>query len=146
MYYLKFSISIAFISWLVGMILNSLVKDRPVYSNLSNLDFIKKETLTKILGLDLFKWVVINTPFKFFNQRLKWKNKIELAQLIELRKEMTISEISHLIGFGFVVVFAIDKFFKGQFLFALVIMIVNTLMNLYPSLLQQVNKRRIDKI
>ena len=58
---------------------------------------------------------------------------------------MTISEIDNLIGFVFVTIFALVKFYYLDFLFGLTIMMVNILMNLYPSLLQQQNKRRIDR-
>jgi len=141
-----FGISIAFISWMVGMILNALIKNKPYYTNLSNLNFIKSDKLNKIIGLGLFKWIVKNTFFKWFNQKLKLKNRIEIAELKELRTEMTYSEISHLIGFGFVTIFAVVKFSKGDYLFGLIIMIVNMAMNMYPSLLQQENKRRIDRL
>ena len=129
------------------MAINTLVRKTNFYNNkLSNLNFIKSENLNKIIGLELFKWIVKNTFFKFFNQKLKLKNKIEKTDLNTLRTEMTISEIDHLIGFVFVTVFACIKFFNFNYLFGLSIMIVNILMNLYPSLLQQENKRRIDKL
>ncbi|WP_228433256.1 glycosyl-4,4'-diaponeurosporenoate acyltransferase CrtO family protein [Chryseobacterium arthrosphaerae] len=50
-----------------------------------------------------------------------------------------------MIGFVFVSVFAFLKILGNNFIFAMIIMIVNIMMNLYPSLLQQENKRRIDK-
>jgi len=146
MQYLSFSISITIISWIVGMILNALIKNKSYYVNLSNLNFIRSEALTKTIGLGIFKWIVKNTFFKYFNQKLKLKNKIEISELNELRKEMTISEISHLIGFGFVTIFALVKFINGNYLFGFIITIVNILLNLYPSLLQQENKRRIDRL
>lgn len=145
--YLIFSISIAVISWMVGMIMNAFVRKTEFYNkNLSNLNFIKSKTLNKIIGLSVFKWIVKNTFFKFLNQKLKLKTKIKSADLDKLRAEMTISEIDHLIGFCFVTFFAVDKFLNSNSLFALTIMIVNIVMNLYPSLLQQENKRRIDQI
>jgi len=144
--YLTFSISIAFISWIVGMILNALIKNTSYYIKLSNLNLINSDTLNKNIGLGIFKWIVKNTFFKYFNQKLKLNNKTEMNQLTELRKEMTFSEISHLIGFGFVTIFALAKFINGTYLFGLIIMIVNVLLNLYPSLLQQENKRRIDRL
>ena len=131
---------------MVGMILNGLIKNKSYYINLSNLNFIKSETLNKKLGLGVFKWIVKNTFFKYFNQKLKLKNKIEITELNGFRKEMTISEISHLIGFGFVTIFALVKVINGNYLFGLIMMIVNIVLNLYPSLLQQENKRRIDKL
>jgi len=97
-----------------------------------------------MVGLGYFKWIVKNTFFKFFNQKLQLKNKI--SELSELRKEMTLSEISHLIGFVFVTVFALYKTVSDNYLFGLIIMMVNVFMNLYPSLLQQESKRRIDKL
>ncbi len=131
---------------MIGMILNGLIKNKSYYINLSNLNFIKSETLNKKLGLGVFKWIVKNTFFKYFNQKLKLKNKIEITELNGFRKEMTISEISHLIGFGFVTIFALVKVINGNYLFGLIMMIVNIVLNLYPSLLQQENKRRIDKL
>jgi hypothetical protein len=95
--------------------------------------------------MGIFKWIVKNTFFKYFNPKLTLKNKVEIQRLQELRKEMTFSEISHLMAFCAMNVVAILKITKGDYVFALVIIAVNILMNLYPSLLQQENKRRIDK-
>nr|WP_234794927.1 hypothetical protein [Hymenobacter arizonensis] len=129
------------------MIINTVVRKTAFYNTeLSNLNFVKNGKLNKFIGIGIFKWIVKYTLFKFFNQKLKLKNKISQAELINLRNEMTISEIDHLIGFGFVAIFALVKAFNSNYLFGLVIIMVNTLMNLYPSLLQQENKRRIDKL
>ena len=142
--YLTFGISISFISWIVGMILNSILLKTKYYKKLSNLNFVTNKMLNKCIGIEQFKWVVKNTFFKFFNQKIKLKDK--KVELTEIRKEMTIAEISHLIGFIFVIFFAVYKGFTHNYLFGLIIMIVNIFMNLYPSLLQQENKRRIDKL
>lgn len=142
--YLTFGISISFISWIVGMVLNSVLVKTEYYKKISNLNFIESKTLNKHIGIEQFKWIIKNTFFKFFNQKIKLKNK--KTELGEIRKEMTIAEISHLIGFVFVTFIAIYKGLSHNFLFPLIIMIINVLMNLYPSLLQQENKRRIDKL
>jgi len=132
---------------MVGMIINGILKRTAFYNNkLTNLNFIKGEKLNKWIGVDLVKWIVKNTPFKYFNQKLKVNSKIEKGNLTKLRQEMTSSEIDHLIGFVFVTIFALVKFYRTELLFGLTIMMVNTIMNLYPSLLQQQNKRRIDKL
>lgn len=141
--YITFGISISFISWIVGMILNALLVKTEYYKNLSNLNFIANKTVSKRIGIEYFKWIVKNTFFKFFNQKIRLKKGNELT---EIRKEMTIAEISHLIGFIFVTAFAVYKSFTHNLLFGLTIMVLNILMNLYPSLLQQENKRRIDKL
>jgi hypothetical protein len=142
--YLKFGISISFISWLVGLIGNGLLMKMKFYHKLSNFNFIESTKMNRYLGIKYFQWIVKNTPFKFFNQKIKLKNG--KADLMEMRKEMTYAEIGHLIGFVFVLPFAAFYGIKYSALFGLIIMAVNVLMNLYPSLLQQENKRRIDRL
>jgi uncharacterized protein YacL len=145
--YLMFSISITFISWIVGMIINALLKKTVSYNQeLVNFNFIKSEKLNKAIGIGVIKWIVKNTFFKFFNPKLKFDRSVNLTELKTIRNEMTKSEIEHLIAFVFASFFAIIKFYNHNYLFCLIIMIVNILMNLYPSLLQQQNKRRIDKL
>lgn len=139
-----FGISITIISWIVGMMLNSLLIKTKYYNKLSELNFITSKTLNKRIGLQYFKWIVKNTFFKFFNQKLKLTNKG--TDLIVIRNEMTFAEINHLIGFVFVLVFALYKSVSVNFTFGLLTMIPNVFLNLYPSLLQQENKRRIDRL
>ncbi|WP_205940962.1 glycosyl-4,4'-diaponeurosporenoate acyltransferase CrtO family protein [Pedobacter yonginense] len=127
------------------MIINALLIKTTFYEkNLTHLNFIKSKKLNKFLGIGIFKWIVKNTFFKFFNPKLKLKNKVEPAELDHLCNEMTLAEINHLIAFLAVCIYALVLMFKAKFLFALIMMLVNILMNLYPSLLQQENKRRID--
>lgn len=128
----------------MGMILNSILMKTVYYDKLSNLNFIRSKDLYNKIGLKPFKWIVKNTFFKFFNQKIKLENQND--DLNEIRKEMTFSEISHLIGFTFVTIFAFYKIFSVGLIFGLTMMIPNSLMNLYPSLLQQQNKRRIDSL
>ena len=142
--YITFAIAISFISWIVGMILHAILAKTAYYNNVSNLNFITDQTLNKRIGMGYFKWIVKNTFFKFFNQDITLKNKG--TELTEVRRAMTVAEVSHLIGFLFVTAFSIYKSFTHNILFGLIIMILNILMNLYPSLLQQQNKRRIDKL
>jgi len=141
---LIFGISMSVFSWIIGMVMNSLLMKTEYYKRMSNFNFILNEKLNEIIGIKYFKWIVKNTFFKFFNQQLKVENR--KTDLTELRNQMMISEISHLIGFVFVAIFAVYKCFSVNIVFGLTMMIGNTLLNLYPSLLQQENKRRIDKL
>ena len=143
--YITFSISITIISWMVGIILNNILRRTKYYKNLSNFNFIQNKALNNKIGLGFFKWIVKNTFFKYLNQNFKLKNRVGITELNNLRKEMTLAELNHLIGFGFVSIFTLEKIVNGFYLFGLIIMIVNILLNLYPSLMQQENKRRIDK-
>lgn len=143
--YIKFGVSITIISWMVGIIINSIFKRTQYYEKASNFNLIESKTLNKRIGLHYFKWIVKNTIFKYFNPKLKLGRKAELAEIKELREEMTFAELNHLIGFLFVIFFVLEKLVNGLYLFAAIILIANLLLNLYPSLLQQENKRRIDK-
>ncbi|MEO2071892.1 MAG: hypothetical protein ABGW99_11220 [Zunongwangia sp.] len=89
--------------------------------------------MNKFIGLSIFKWIVKNTFFKFFNPKLQLKNKATTKELIDLRQEMTFAEISHFIGFFFVVFFATLKVLSAEFIFSAWIVFMNVLMNLYPS-------------
>ena len=145
--YFTFSLSITIISWMVGMIVNSFLRKTQFYrDHLFNLNFIRNEQLNLMIGLPICKWVIKNTIFSFFNQKLTIKKRIDRAGFVKLKEEMTMAEIDHLIGFVFVSVFAVFHFYHGRVALGLTIMTMNTLLNLYPSLLQQANKRRIDKL
>ena len=145
--YISFSISIVFFSFIVGMIITALIKKTNFYNNqLSNLNFIKNELTNNIIGIGVIKWIVRNTFFKFLNQKIKIERKINITDLKNIRNEMTKSEIDHLFAFVFVLIFITILYFKQNYLFATVMLLVNIAMNLYPSLLQQQNKRRIDKL
>lgn len=139
-----FGISISVISWIVGMIVNGLLVKTNYYKKLSNFNFISGKNLNGLIGIQYFKWIVKNTFFKFFNQQIKVENK--KTDLLEIRHQMTQAEISHLAGFVFVILFAVYKSFTVNITFGLTMMIGNIFLNLYPSLLQQENKRRIDKL
>jgi hypothetical protein len=144
--HLTFAFTVSVISWIVGMVANALLIKTPYYhQHLKHLNFIRNESVNSYIGIEIFKWIIIHSAFKYFNPKLSMKKQIKPSELPNLRNEMTIAEISHLIGFVFVTAFVLVKLLKGYYLSALIIMIMNILLNLYPTLLQQQNKRRIDK-
>ncbi len=141
---LTFGTSISVVSWMIGIICNGIFGKTEFYKKFSNLNFIESKSLNKYLGMEYFKWFVKNTFFKFLNQKIKLENKN--SDFNNIRNEMTLAEISHLVGFIFVALFAIYFSFRVSLTYGLSIMIPNTFLNLYPSLLQQENKRRLDKL
>jgi hypothetical protein len=145
--YFSSSIALVFFSFIVGMLVYSILRKTKFHDNkLTNLNFVKSDLLNKLLGVSFVKWIVKNTPFKYFNQRIKLKGKVEKVDLQQMRQEMTKSEIEHLVGFVFVTFFVLLKFYEAEWLFGLIMMILNVFMNLNPSLLQQQNKRRLDNL
>ena len=127
--------------------MTALIRKTDFYQKtLSNLNFIKSDLLNNLIGVGLVKWIVKNTFFKYLNQNLKIDRKMKVADLNNIRNLMSKSEIDHLFAFLFVIIFVILKIYKREYIFAFVIFLVNILMNLYPSLLQQQNKRRLDNL
>ncbi|EPR71182.1 hypothetical protein ADIWIN_3227 [Winogradskyella psychrotolerans RS-3] len=59
---------------------------------------------------------------------------------------MVYAEIGHLIGFIFILIVIVIKLWNGLFLSAFILFLFNIIFNLYPILLQQQNKNRIDHI
>lgn len=145
--YLKFGISIVFISFIVGMIMTSLIRSTNFFrQRLSNLNFIKSDFANQIIGVGIVKWIVKNTLFKYLNPNLKIHKKMSISEIKNIRNNMTKSEVDHLFGFLFVLIFVFIAIYNQKYLSALIILLINIFMNLHPSLLQQQNKRRIDKL
>jgi hypothetical protein len=144
--YITFSFSIAFISWIIGMIITALLSKTHLYNKrLSSLNFVKDEKINSFIGLKPFKWIIMHSFFKYFNPKLSIRKQIVTSELVAYRSEMTKAELNHHFAFLFMGIFILIKIFNGLYIFALVMLLVNILMNLYPSLLQQQNKRRIDR-
>ncbi len=128
------------------MIITSLLSKSEFYQQqLSSLNFIKDEKVNEMLGLEPFKWVIMNSFFKYLNPKLSIQKRIFMSELREYRSEMTKAEFNHNFAFLFMGIFILIKVFQGFYIFAIVMLLVNILINLYPILLQQQNKRRIDR-
>jgi hypothetical protein len=133
-------------SWTIGLLLNNAIKSMPFYSLISNFNFIKKESTNRAIGLTLFKWLVKHTFFKYFNQKLKFETRPSLSELQDIRNEMVYAEIGHFIAFIAILVVIVIKLINGTLAYAGLLFVFNIVFNLYPSLLQQQNKKRIDRI
>lgn len=145
--YITFSVSIVFISFIVGMIMTALIRNTNFYkTRLSNLNFVKSDIINQMLGVGLVKWIVKNTFFKYLNPNLRFDKKSNISQIKTIRDDMIKAEIDHLFAFLFVSIFMFIAINNHKFLSALIILFTNIIMNLNPSLLQQQNKRRIDKL
>ncbi|KOS06109.1 hypothetical protein AM493_08710 [Flavobacterium akiainvivens] len=139
------SISIVFTFAIVGMIVNKAIINKPFYARLTHLNFIKNEKLNKILGVTVLRYIILHSFWKFLNPALKLDKAKGREKLLWLRAEMTNAEISHLIGFALGLM-VISASFLANYLTGIIVplFIANTLFHLYPALLQQYNKRRVD--
>ncbi len=139
-----FGLSLSIVSWTIGILGGALLLKTSYFEKLSHLNFISSKALNRALGIAQFKWVVKNSFFRFLNQSIKVEGKH--TDLASIRHHMTIAELNHLIGFLFVAAAALYQSFNVSLIFALSMMIPNVILNVYPSLLQQENKRRIDQL
>lgn len=103
----------------------------------------KFETLWiyKAIGVEIFRKLLINSPFKKLNQRVYLRGRKEYIEIFY--EETKRSETSHLIGL------AIGLFFHLFFVVENAVFILccsvffNLVMNLYPILLQRYNRIKI---
>jgi len=137
-----FGLSLSVVSWMVGIIGNAILLKTSYYGKLSQLNFIPSKAANKALGIGKFRWLVKNSFFRFLNQAIRVDGK--QTDLASIRHQMTLAEISHLIGFIVVTGAALYQGFRISLIFGFTTMIPNILLNGYPTLLQQENKRRID--
>jgi len=139
---------VIFTSWVIGHAATLLLKGIIPLSKLSTLNFIGNEKLNKLIGMGLFKWVLVHSFIKYFNRRLQMANrKPNLKELIALKESMFYVETVHLIGFGYVIARVLIHLINDEYhRLILPLLAVNILVNLYPVLLQQVNKRRLDRV
>ena len=105
---------------------------------------LETEFLYKVFGVALFRRFLIKSPFRRLNQRVYLKGRKEyIAVFLEETKR---SETSHLIGLTIGILFIfyfIAQQNRIQFCMAI---FFNTLMNVYPILLQRFNRNLRIKI
>jgi len=127
----------------IGMGINELLKKKSYYGKISHFEFVRNKLIYKIIGINRVKWLFYKTYWKNFNPKLRLKSK-KLNHLVFLKQEMIYAEISHLIGFILVLFTVIIILIYKLNEFAIILFTCNIFFNLYPLLLQQKNKKRID--
>ncbi len=137
-----------FISWMIGHASTLLLRGVISISKLPQLNFIGNEKLNKLIGVGICKWVLANSFIKYFNRGLQMPvKKPNASELLELRDAMTYAEIVHLIAFAYVIGRVLMNITRGEYPRVIVsLLAVNNLVNLYPALVQQMNKRRIGRL
>lgn len=135
-------------SWIVGHVSTLLLKRVISINKLLQLNFIRNEKINRLIGVGIFRWVLANSFIKYFNRRLQISNKKpNMNKLIEVRDGMTYAEVVHLIGFAYVIVRVFVNIINDEHHSIIVpLFAMNIIMNFYPVLVQQLNKRRIYRL
>ncbi|MGQ2982466.1 glycosyl-4,4'-diaponeurosporenoate acyltransferase CrtO family protein [Flavobacterium sp.] len=145
--YIFGSISIAFAFSVVGLLINNAIKHTGFYKRLSHFNFVTSEKANRYLGVLYFRQILVRSFWRHLNPALKLTQRPDRQKLRSLRNEMTYAEISHLFAFLLVAAVAIASkvwHYREQGISALIIS--NIVFHLYPALVQQYNKRRLDRI
>lgn len=131
----------------VGGLAVEALKKSPDYVRLSNFRFIKNDRTYDLIGVWLIKWAVSKTFWRHFNKKLTLSSGTDLAGLKAMRMEMTNAEIGHLVGLIAQTLLVLVLFILDQSSTLIAILIfLNIILNLYPALLQQQNKARLDRL
>ena len=135
-----------FISWMVGHASTLLLRRVIPIDALLKVSFVGNEKLNKLIGVGSCKRVLANSFIRHFNRRLRLSvMKPNVSQLAELRESMTYAETVHLIGFAYVIgKVLMDIVTKQHQSMIIPLVVLNVVVNLYPALVQQMNKRRVN--
>ncbi|WP_374676561.1 hypothetical protein [Flavobacterium sp. NRK1] len=140
------AVFVAFGFSVFGLLINNAIKHKRFYNTLTNFNFVRQEKANRILGIFVLKYIILHSFWGKFNPLLTVKER-NRETLIQVRKEMTYAEISHLICF-ILILLLLPILYISNYRTGLIIplFICNIIFHLYPPLLQQYNKRRLDKI
>lgn len=139
-------IFLLFLSYGFGALATALLRKSNWFKWFENHNYIGDQC-TKRLGILHLGWIIRKSFLGIFNKKLVYSGKMNNRKLKALKDEMTLSENSHLLAF-------ISLQFLITYLFMIEIpmwqiisyTLLNIIFNLYLVLLQQYNKRRIDRL
>lgn len=95
--------------------------------------------LYRCLGIKVFRWILIHSFFRYLNQRIyfKRKNKTEFSRIIAETQQ---SETSHFLSGLATLIFQGSFLTQGDYFSFSMLGSFNVLFNLYPILLQRMNR------
>jgi hypothetical protein len=140
-------LSIIMISWFLGLLIVDRLIKISFFKSFHNLKFFGKEANYERIGILIFKWIVSKTIYNYSNKNIKISKWPAQDKLIELRVEMTNSEVLHTIAFILVLLLGVPIIlYHGYRSLVIPLILMNVVLNLYPALLQQYNKIKLDRI
>lgn len=118
-------------------------KNSSFFYCVKNFEITKNVGFYKLLGLDLFTYWGKNTFFRHCNTKIQITKKLNINEVDNLLNEITISELCHIFGFIFVLLFQIIALVLGLYNMFFVSLLFNTIFNVYPILLKERNKLKL---
>lgn len=93
----------------------------------------------KVIGVTLFRLILINSVFRHLNKRVYLKEKTK-QDIIRFIKETEQSETSHILAFIALSTVNVMLIYNSLYTYAIILAGFNVLLNLYPVFLQRNNR------
>ena len=135
-----------FLSFIVGMLVNALLRPLNIYERLSNRYLFSDSQSYESFGILWYRKILLATPFRSFNTNIRFSTNRSIETLDSIRIHMANAEVSHWAGFAAMLALMVAAWWYRGLTIALTYLILNILGNLYPCLLQQYNKRRLTRV
>ena len=140
------AIAAMFLSFLVGMVGNMMLRRLEIYERLCNLSLFSDPRSFEKIGVLWFRKFLLATPLRLFNTNIRFSLNRSTEALDSIRKHMANAEVSHWVGFFAMLLIMVAAWWYRGFAVGLAYLVLNVLGNLYPCLLQQYNKSRLIRI
>lgn len=141
------TIAISFGGMAVAALITEAIQKSQLMKQLSHLRFIKNDKINDLIGVNVTKWLVTKTGWGKANPKLKLEKTAGPDRLREIRFEMSKAEVGHIIAFLLQGLITIGLLLlKADSALVIALAVANILLNIYPILLQQRNKARVDKL
>ena len=132
-----------FLSFVAGVIADPILRYFVDYEWISTRYLFRESKTYEAIGILWFRRFLELTPLGSFNRDLHFTKNRDLETFRKIRRHMATAEMSHWVGFVVMLGLTVVAWWYRGNLVALGYVIFNVLGNVYPSLLQQYNKRRI---
>jgi hypothetical protein len=140
------AIAAMFLSFIVGMAGNAMLRRLEIYDRLSNLSLFSDPKSFEKIGILWYRKILLATPLRYFNTNIRFSSNRSKETLDSIRMHMANAEVSHWVGFFAMLPVMVAAWWYRGFTVGLAYLILNVLGNLYPCLLQQYNKSRLNNV
>lgn len=135
-----------FMSFVIGLATVPMVR-RTALGQMLQTSYLFRDTKTyESVGVLWFKNLLLYSLFQSFNTDIHFTKQRDLETLRKIRGHMLTAEIAHWSGFVVMMILTIVAWISRGTLVGAGFLIANVFGNLYPCLLQQYNKRRLNRL
>ncbi len=139
-------VAMLFLSFIAGLIGDALLRRFAFYQSLSRLYLFSDSKIYERLGVLWFRKFLLATPLRLFNNKIFVAQKRDLNKLKEVRAHIATAEGSHWVAFFLMLIAMLPAWWYFGWRIGASYLALNIAGNLYPCLLQQVNKRRLNAV